>query len=289
MNRCCRIVLAMALALASQVAPAAPAAVIEGIQMPAWVERDGRRIPLTVAMELKPGDRLITGGEARVLISLAEGSVLKLGENGMLMLTELDPRRDGVFQLAMRVAAGAFRFTTDSLRKDHKRMVRIHVETVTAGIRGTDLWGKSLPGRQIVCLIEGAIEVGAEGEPAAVMDQPRQFYQRDQGKSAPLGFVTPEQLAIWAKETEIEPGKGAARRGGKWRVVLLEADSQNAALALYDRLREAGYAAEIRAARDGERLAYMVRIANLPSKAEAESLAARLRGKHGVAEPKVTS
>jgi hypothetical protein len=256
--------------------------------MPAWVERDGKRFPLTVAMELKPGDRLITGGEARVLIRLAEGSVVKLGENGTLMLTELDPRHSGVFQLAMRVAQGAFRFTTGVLRKDRKRMVRIQVGTVTAGIRGTDLWGKSAPERQIVCLIEGAIEVGAEGEQAVVMDQPRQFYQRDQGKTALLGFVSPEQLATWARETEIEPGKGAARRGGKWRVILLEADGQGAALALYDRLGEAGYAAEIRRVRVGERLVYTVRIANLPSKAEAEALAARLRGRHGVAEPKVS-
>lgn len=256
--------------------------------MPAWVERDGKRFALTVAMELKPGDRLITGGEARVLIRLVEGSVVKLGENGTLMLTELDPRRDGVFQLAMRVAEGAFRFTTGLLSRDRKRMVSIHVSTVTAGIRGTDLWGKSAPERQVVCLIEGAIEVGAEGEPTVVMDQPRQFYQRDKGKTAPLGFVTPEQLATWAKETEIEPGKGATRRGGKWRVILLEADAQDAALALYDRLSEAGYAAEIRPRKEGERRVYTVRIANLPSKAEAEALAARLRGRHGVVEPKVS-
>jgi hypothetical protein len=290
MKSCFRFVLAAALALAAQLAAqfaaAAPPAVIEGIQMPAWVERDGKRLPLTVAMELKPGDRLITGGEARVLIRLAEGSVVKLGENGTLMLTELEPRSD-VFRLAMRVAEGAFRFTTDLLRRDRKRSVSIQVATVTAGIRGTDLWGKSSPDRQVVCLIEGAIEVGAEGEAPVVMDQPRQFYQRDKGKTAPIGFVAPEQLAKWAAETEIEAGKGAARRGGRWRVVLLEADTQDAALAVYDALREAGYAAEIRPAKAGERLTYMVRIGSLPSRAEAEALAARLRGRFGVAEPKV--
>jgi hypothetical protein len=290
MRSCLRFVLAAAFALAAQLAAqfaaAAPPAVIEGIQMPAWVERDGRRLPLTVAMELKPGDRLITGGEARVLIRLAEGSVVKLGENGTLVLTELEPRSD-VFRLAMRVAEGAFRFTTDLLRRDRKRVVRIQVATVTAGIRGTDLWGKSAPERQIVCLIEGAIEVGAEGEAPVVMDQPRQFYQREQGKTAPVGFVTPEQLAKWAAETEIAEGRGAVRRGGRWRVVLLEADTQEAALAVYDALREAGYAAEIRPARAGERLTYTVRIGSLPSRAEAEALAARLRGRYGIAEPRV--
>ncbi|MGH8706319.1 MAG: FecR domain-containing protein, partial [Burkholderiales bacterium] len=138
-----RILFLAALALAAQLALAAPAAVVEGIQMPAWVERDGMRIPLTVAMELKPGDRLLTGGDSRVLIRLAEGSIVKLGENGMLLLAELDPRRDGVFQAVMRVAEGAFRFTTEALAKQRRRDVRISVATVTAGIRGTDLWGRS--------------------------------------------------------------------------------------------------------------------------------------------------
>jgi len=33
---------------------------------------------------------------------------------------------------------------------------------------------------------------------------------------------------------------------------------------------------------------YLVRIAQLPSKAEAEALGAQLRGRYGVAEPKVS-
>jgi hypothetical protein len=43
--------------------------------------------------------------------------------------------------------------------------------------------------------------------------------------------VEEAQLAEWARQTEIGAGKGAARRGGKWKVELLSADKQNAALA----------------------------------------------------------
>ena len=50
------------------------------------------------------------------------------------------------------------------------------------------------------------------------MDQSRQFYQREKGTTAPVGMVDDAQLAKWALETEIEEGKGAARRGGKWKV-----------------------------------------------------------------------
>ena len=258
--------------------------------MPAWIERPGgSRVPLAPGMELKDGDQVRTGANSRLLVKLSEGSLVKLGENGHLRITEVNPQHDGIFKAALGVVEGAFRFTTDALAKGRRRDVRISVATVTAGIRGTDLWGKSdRADRQIVCLIEGRIEVGAEGESPVTMDQPRQFYQRTRGQTAPIGFVEPAQLGEWAKETEIAAGTGAARRGGRFRVSLAQADTQAAALAVYDQLRDAGYAARILPMKVGEKLVYDVRIGNLPSKAEAEALAAQLRGKHGVVEPKVS-
>jgi hypothetical protein len=56
-------------------------------------------------------------------------------------------------------------------------------------------------------------------------------------------------------------------------------DSQDAALAVYDQVRAAGYAAEVRPLRHGGQLAYSVRIRNLPSRAEAQALAGQLRGR----------
>jgi sporulation related protein len=186
------------------------------------------------------------------------------------------------------VLEGAFRFTTDLLAKERRREVSIRVATVTAGIRGTDLWGKSTGERQVVCLIEGKIEVGAEGEAPVTMDQARQFYQRDKGQTQPVGLVDPVQLAQWARETEIAEGQGAARSGGKWRVTLAQVESQTEALAVYDTLRTAGFAAEIFPTKAGEKRVYLVRISRLASKADAEALAAQLRGTAGVQEPKVS-
>jgi cell division septation protein DedD len=121
------------------------------------------------------------------------------------------------------------------------------------------------------------------------MDQPRQFYRRDKGQTQPIGFVEAAQLVEWAKETDIEAGKGAARRGGKWKVILATAETQDAALAVYDGARDNGYAAEIRPAMAGGKQVYQVRIANLPSKAEAEVLATKLRGQFGITDPKAST
>jgi hypothetical protein len=283
---------AAVLAGASLGAQAAPAAVVEGVQMPAWVERTSfgalRRTPLAPGAELQGGDEVRTGAGARLYIKLAEGSLVKLGENASLRILELAPDRGGFFRAALNVLEGAFRFTTDVLAKERRRDVTIRVATVTTGIRGTDLWGKSAPEKQIVCLIEGRIEVAAEGEAPVVMDQSRQFYQRVKGETQPVGFVDPTQLAQWAQETEIAEGRGAARRGGQWKVTLARAETQAGALEVYDRLRDAGYAAEIFPVRSGDGHAYLVRLSRLPSRAEAEALAGRLRGTAGVEEPVVS-
>jgi hypothetical protein len=280
------------LALAALDAPAAPAAVIEGMQMPAWIERTVlgrvRRAPLAPGVELKGGDEVRTGPGARLAIKLAEGSTVKLGEKASLRIAALEPDRGGLFAAALNVLEGAFRFTTDVLAKPRPRDVSIRVATVTAGIRGTDLWGKSSGEKQIVCLIEGRIEVGAPGEAPVTMDQPRQFYQRDRGETQPVGFVEPAQLAQWARETEIAEGEGAARRDGKWRVTLARAKTQDAALELYARLRDAGYPARLYPTRAGERRLYLVQIERLASRGDAEALVGQLRGMAGVVDPKVS-
>jgi hypothetical protein len=265
---------------------AQPAAVVEGVQMPAWVDRAGRSAPLAPGMELKAGDLVRTGAGSRLLVKLSEGSLVKLGENGSLRVAELQPATD-LFKGVLSVLEGAFRFTTQKLGTSRRRDININVAQVTAGIRGTDLWGKSVPERQIVCLIEGRIEVGAPEETPVIMDQPRQFYRRENGTTQPVGFVEPAQLAEWAKETEIEAGQGAARRGGRWKVNLVRAGTQDTALAAYDALRVAGYAAEIHPTLEAEKRIYVVRIRNLPSRAEAQALATQLRGRYGVENPTV--
>jgi hypothetical protein len=270
--------LAAGLAGLAPASAAAPGAVVEGVQMPAWLEREGRIAPLAPGMELRSGDRVRTGGGSRLLLKLAEGSLVKLGENATMRLSDLVPDAGGgLFQLAMNVLEGAFRFTTEVVARERKRSVNITVATVTAGIRGTDLWGRSREERQIVVLIEGKIEIGAEGEKPLLLDQPLQFYQRERGKTLPVTFIERARLDELAKETEIDAGAGAARRSGRFRAAIAAVDTQSEALALYDRLRELGYAAEIAPRKDGERLVYRVELRGIGSRTEADALEKRLR------------
>jgi hypothetical protein len=238
-------------------------------------------------MELRAGDRILTGKDSRILVRLSEGSVVKLGENGTLHLAELQPSKE-LFRAVLQVLEGAFRFTTDVAAKARKREVNVRVSQVTIGVRGTDFWSRSRAEREIVCLIEGAIQVGAPGEQPVTMNKPRQFYRRDKGKTEPVGFVEAKQLEQWARETDIESGKGALRRGGRFSVQLAAADARNALVPVHDQARAAGYPAEIAMRKEGDKATYIVRIRQLPSREEAQALADQLKGKFGVKEPKVS-
>jgi len=295
------IVAALSLALMATGALAAPTAVVEGVQMPAWVQRAGITLPIAAGMELQESDKVTTGANSRLLLRLAEGSQVKLGENAELSLAKLSQSQENkqtFLQAAMDVARGAFRFTTDARSKlVSRRAVDIRVATVTAGIRGTDLWGKSAGDRDIVCLIEGKIQVQREQDAPIAMDQALQFYiapktaegRADRSKPEPvLAAVDAAQLQQWALETEIAAGQGAARIGGKWKVVAASSPDQGEALKVYDQLRAAGYPAQIHPLGDASRRSYEVRIGGLPSRAEADALGAKVEALTG-SKPRVAA
>jgi hypothetical protein len=260
----------------------APLAVVEAVQIPAWVERGGASTPLVPGVELMDRDQLKTGANSRLLLRMADGSLVKLGEKGSLGFDGMRLSGDGVFEAAMRVAQGAFRFTTQAAAKFRgRREVNITVATVTVGIRGTDLWGKSTPDRQVVCLIEGKIEVTPPGESPISMDQPLSFYIRDKGQSQPVATVPLDQLKEWAAETETQPGQGVLKRGGKWKITAASGLTHNQALTLYGDLRSAGYAAEIIPAKVKDKRVYNVRLSSFETKQDAESAAESLKQQAG--------
>jgi hypothetical protein len=231
---------------------------------------------------------LRTGANSKLLLRMAEGSLVRLGEGGTLKLDQMGQGKDKVFAAALNVVQGAFRFTTAALRVQPRRNINITIATLAAGIRGTDLWGKAAVDRDILCLIEGKIEVRRGQDPPFQMDQPLSLYiaPRD-APPQPVAPIDPEQLRIFAAETEIAPGSGAAYRGGKWKVIAASFEKRGEALRLYEALRAGGYAAEIRTALLRGKRIYDVRLAHLPSRAEAEALAGSIRGRMGVDNPRV--
>ncbi|MEO7743460.1 MAG: FecR domain-containing protein [Usitatibacter sp.] len=257
----------------------AQTATVDAVQYPAWLERGGRLVPLVPGTTLQASDGVRTGHNARVQLRLSEGSAVKLGENAQFVVERVD-NGGGTFRAALSVLAGAFRFTSQQVRK---RDIAIKVKNVTIGIRGTDLWGKSTDERDLVCLIEGRIAVGSDGHPTVTLDQPLDFYQRPRGGNPEVAKVDPKQLETWSAETEIARDGAAARAGGKWRVVAAAFADRDKALAFNRIVRARGYPSEVTSAEDK----FAVQVPGLASEADARSLMGNLRGIRGVTLPHV--
>jgi FecR protein len=256
---------------------------VEGVVSPAWVERANQREPLSAGMQLNDKDKIITGDRARVMLRMAEGSAVKLGENATLALDNLSEKKNAdnssAFGASLNVIKGAFRFTTGVFGKPRaQRNVDVKLGTVTAGIRGTDLWGRSIGTEDLVCLLEGRISVRHDNQ-EFVMNEPLQFFIAPRNaKSLPIGKAPKKQIEEWSQETEITEGLGATRAGGRLRVELLRTVDQNAAHALESRLKEAGYPAVIDPVKTAQGdMQYAVCVLSIATATDRDALHARLK------------
>jgi len=277
----------------SNATAAPPDAQVEALLMPAWLTRHGKRQPLAPGAELNNGDIVTTGEGSRVLLRLAEGSVVKLGENARFKLNGMSRTRDGNqqrFSASLEVHQGAFRFTTPSAAKSQSaRSIDVKFPTITASILGTDIWGKSTNDQELVALIEGKINVTRRGEAPVAMTEAKTVYiaPRD-GPPPPVTAITLAQLNAYAQETELQPGAGAAGKVGNYKIYAARTPNQEEALAVYERLRDAGYAAAIQPAVSGGKQIYQVRIVGFLSEADGVAVAVKLRVQLGLQDVRVS-
>ena len=248
-------------------ARAAPAGRVESVQIPAWLERNGSRIPIDAGLQLEAGDVLRTGPHARLLLRLAEGSLVKLGADAEFKLQSLESAGGGgLFEGILDVVKGAFRFTTTLLSQAHRRRIDVRVANVTAGIRGTDLWGKAALDRDIVCLIEGEITVKRGADAAISMSEPLSFFVAPKDRAPlPVAPVNPEQLQRWARETDIAEHAPALVIDGAWTVYLESLSTPDAAEGSRAALAEQGFPASIQRAEVGGRTFYRVTLTGFGS------------------------
>src|SRR5215831_12262743 len=258
---------------------AAPAlATVELVQLTATVERGKQLVPLGPGTELREGDRLNTGAQSRLLLKLADGSHVSMGEKGSLFFDRMQVH-DGVFDAAIFVPEGAFRFTAGIIGKfAGKRELSVAVNNVATAVRGTDFWGRSSPESDIVCVVEGKVEVTPPGERPFMLDEPLTYYKLEGSLSRPVARASVEQFTEWAAQTAEQEGRGIASRGGRWQITVASPKKFGAAFGIYDALRRAGHAAEIVPAKAGEERVYGVRLANFQTEKDAKAVVEALKG-----------
>lgn len=125
--------------------------------------------PLAVGAVLYQDDTVETGDGSRVLITLADGSELTLGEHAAMLLSDQIVTPPGIERgPVMTLLRGVF-----ALAASKTAGAEIKTPVATIGIRGTRLWGGPLNGALDVLLFEGKIDVTTPGG-MVVLDQPGQ-------------------------------------------------------------------------------------------------------------------
>ena len=107
-----------------------------------------------------------------------------------------------------------------------------------------------------------------------MLDKPGAFWVVFTGEpEKPAGQATPDQLAKFIDQAEMQPGQGIVLQGGQWRTVAGLMPSGVQANALRTNLQTAGYPAEV-LAKDGK---FEVRINQLATREDAEAVLKQLQ------------
>jgi hypothetical protein len=187
-------------------------------------------------------------------------------------------QRDGgrLLRATLKVLEGAFRFTTSlASRSRYRHEIEVQFTTFTAGVRGTDIWGRNFGDREVVVLIEGRISVRRGAHRPVEMKEALTYYQAPMEGTPSEQPIPAELLGEWAQQTELQKGRGAQSLDGN--------STSPASTTRTPRWRSttACGATVIRRASchaptpGGQH--YYVRLAGFASRAEAEALAQRLR------------
>lgn len=221
------------------------------LQPPAWIERGEIRAPLYPGAAIQPGDRLSTSSGGRIHLELEDSSTIQLGEGSsfeMPALQVLDDGSDtGLLKGTLKLAKGSFRYSTGPLSQFRKRELGVSIgPAIIGGVRDSDIFARSEDTQDLLCLIEGQVQVAGPDAPEQTLDQPRTFYVVPRGQPPrPVAPAPQAKLASWLASTELRPAEPALHSGGRYRVVLVsvatEAQAQREAL----RLAKLGYPVEV--------------------------------------------
>lgn len=157
------------------------------LQGEAWVERDGAKAMLRENEAISREDQLVTGAGSRLLVALAEGGQLTLGENARLKVTvAIEESARSFRRLDVK---GAFRMISGAANPVRKQEWMIGTQVATIGVRGTDFWGGSLDGELDVMVLSGRVEVISNGG--------RVILEPAQGTVVRNALAAPTPAKVW--------------------------------------------------------------------------------------------
>jgi hypothetical protein len=133
---------------------------VERVQKHAEAVYGARARQLSFESPLFFMDLLRTGPDARLEAGLADGSMIRMGENAELAVDEFVYGLDDTEETTLRLVKGALLYVSDKLRGNRERKVRVRTPVAILGVRGTEFWVGPIDGATGVLVIAGEVSVG---------------------------------------------------------------------------------------------------------------------------------
>ncbi len=118
---------------------AEPAGMVKTVKGLATIERNGQKIPAVVGVSVESGDRILTGVDASIGISLRDNTLLSAGPNATLILSKF-AFNAGTHEGALdgQVKRGTLSVISGKIAKANPDAVAFSAPGITLGVRGTE-------------------------------------------------------------------------------------------------------------------------------------------------------
>jgi len=115
------------------------AGTVKSINGTVTVERSGKAIPVSVGDKVLPKDKLLSGKESSIGLTLRDDTLMSMGANSQLVLSEFsfDPATQNG-SLLISVLRGVTAMVSGLVAKANPQAMRVTTPSSTIGIRGTE-------------------------------------------------------------------------------------------------------------------------------------------------------
>lgn len=267
-------------------------AYVSTLQPPAWVIHKAMRAALGASSPILSGDTVTTGAGARLHLALADGSLLKLGENTTLDLQTLrlqTAKQADVLNGMFKLSSGSLRYTAQKQRITIKNELTLQIGSgISAQVSSADLWAGASTAEDRLLLIEGSVVATPARKPAVTMAQPNTLYTAYRNNPAKSDGVSQmQEPRLLFMLTEMNGRQPALQSNGAYRVVLAVYPDEARALERVSKYTSLGYPVELQRPSKGGVSGFRVILDGLSNEADAKAYAAVLIERLKLLKPQV--
>lgn len=244
---------------------------VETVQFPAWVERGGVKAAIKASWAIYTGDRITTGSDGRVVLSVAGEGRLQIGGAADVAMTPAYEATGGPEPPLLTLRRGAAAFTAPMVRSGLGG-TQINVrDSIGATLMGGQMLVRSDSEEDVLALVDGFVQIsGPKLNPGSMKTANTVLRVPRVGRAQPVSPVPGERMAGWLSEPQLVRGRPALDASGNWDVSLNSGYNLKQLETMACRIQNRGYPSEIYPVREpGKQVWYRVVVRRFKSKNDA--------------------